>query len=582
MNPKLCVAICAVLFAGGFALALALLDGGGRQGASQLTVSVEPVAEKTWNAALGHPPRFTDVTESCGIDFRHENGLTGEYRYLEIMGAGAGAFDFDGDGLLDLYFVNGNRLLGEPSPEITNRLFRNLGGWKFADVTAEAGVGDPSYGQGCSAGDYDNDGDLDLYVSNFGPNLLYRNAGDGTFADVASRAGVADPGWGQTCSFLDYDGDGWLDLYVQNYLAPEAAQSRGAAILAGGRRLLDYPTPLSFRGSADRLYRNLEGAAFEDVTEAAGLLKPDGKGMGLACADFNEDGFLDIFCANDSQENYFFLGQKDGRFREAGALFGLAFNASGVPEASMGVDLGDYDGDGRMDLIVPCLRMQFFTLYRNLGEHFEDVSVAAGLAKGTAHATGFNANFLDYDNDGDLDLFFTCGGVRRNEGAGEGAGYNESYGIADILLAGDGRGRFTDVSARAGPYFGRRLIGRGSVAADLDNDGDLDLVVCNLAERAVILRNDTAGGRWIILELIDGRGRRNPPGARVTVEAGGRKQHALTHGKVTYLSQGDLRLHFGIGAAGKVDRLEVIWPTGARQVLTDLPADRLHVVREGR
>jgi hypothetical protein len=339
--------------------------------------------------------------------------------------------------------------------------------------------------------------------------------------------------------------------------------------------VLDYPSPIGFRGSPSRLYRNNRDGTFRDVTQEAGLLRPNGKGMGVACADLDDDGDTDIFVANDTQENYFFRNRGGGSFEEVGLIAGVAFDGEGVPEASMGVDVGDHDGDGRFDLIVPCLRRQFFTLYRNCGDHFEDVATVSGLARATGDSTGFNANFLDYDNDGDLDIFFTCGGVRRNELAAPDASYNERYGIPDLLVANDGKGHYHDVSARAGAYFRKAFIGRGSSAGDLDGDGDLDLVISNLADRAVVLRNDTAAGHWLTVDLAGKGGRRNPPGASVEVEAAGRRQRAPVHGGVTYLSQGDRRPHFGLGAAARVERLEVRWPDGKRQTLVDLPVDRV-------
>lgn len=533
-----------------------------------------------WDASLGVAPRFVDVTAASGVDFRHENGLTGKCQYLEIMGAGVGVLDYDGDADLDLYLVNGNKLAGPPVADITNRLYRNDGAWKFTDATVAAGVGDSGYGQGCCVGDYDADGDVDLYVSNYGPNVLYRNDGNGTFSDQTAGAGVGDPGWGQSCSFLDADLDGWLDLYVQNYLTYTSGAEGEAFLFVGGRKVIDYPTPLAHKGSASRLFRNLGDGKFKDVTEAMGLLRPDGKGMGLACVDFNDDGMVDIFVANDTAENFLFWGQKNGRFQEAGLAAGVAFDGAGSPEASMGVDVGDFDNDHRLDLIVPCLRMQVHTLYRNAGGYFEDASSSAGLASVTSPWTGFNANFLDYDLDGDLDLFFTQGGVRINESASPEASYNERYGMPDLLLANDGRGRYVDVSVQAGAYFRKRFIGRGSVAADLDGDGDQDLVVCNLADRTVLLRNDTPAGHWIALDLVSRDGRRQPFGASVIIEAGGRKQRAVVHGAVTYLSQGDQRLRFGLGAATRVGRIEIKWPSGGQQILVDVAADRVLKVEE--
>jgi hypothetical protein len=578
-----------VALSAGFAAGLSLLEWAwpdrsepGSRGAPTDASTPGKSTAPDWNVARGPMPRFKEVTQAAGIAFRHENGMTGKFYYPEIMGAGVGLFDYNGDGYLDIYFVNGNRLTGGLAPEIKNRLYRNNGDFTFTDVTDKAGVGYSGYGQGCCVGDYDNDGDPDLYLSNLGPNVLYRNNGDGTFKEVTKEAGVEDPSWGQTSSFLDYDGDGWLDLYVQNYMTFSLEKPMEAFIYVGGEKVLDYPSPLQFPGSPDHLYHNNGNGTFTDVTQESGIYRPDGKGMGCACLDLNDDGFIDIFVANDSMENYLFLNRGNGTFQEVGLAWGVAYDGGGLPEASMGVDTGDYDRDGRMDLIVPTLRKQVFTLYRNRGDYFEDVSDAAGLGRATSLSSGFSVNFLDYDNDADLDLFFTNGGVRRNEMAPPTASYRERYGQEDLLLANDGKGRYTDVSSWAGPYFKEKLIGRGSAAGDLDNDGDLDLVISNLADRAVVLRNDTPSGHWITLKLACTNGNRDALGASVWVEAGGIKQRAVVHGGVSYLSQNDRRVHFGLGSAEKIARLEVVWPDKSRQVFEDLPVDCFLTLEEGK
>jgi hypothetical protein len=535
-----------------------------------------------WDDSLGSPPRFVDRAEAAGIAFRHENGATGKCLYLEIMGGGVGLFDADGDGLLDVYLVNGNKILEKPSPAITNRLYRNAGDFTFSDVTAKAAAAGTGYGQGCCAADYDNDGDEDLYVSNFGPNVLYRNRGDGTFEDVTAAAGVGDPGWGQTCTFLDSDSDGWLDLYVQNYLTWSPENQPEAFILLGSRKLPDYPAPANFRGSPSRLFRNRGDGTFADVSEASGIGRIDGKGMGCAAFDVDDDGRTDLFVTNDGIENFFFHNRGNGVFEEAALSWGLAYDGNGIPEGSMGVDVGDCDGDGRLDIIQPCLKRQSFTLYRNEGSFFSDASSSCGLTEGTSWATGFSANFLDHDNDGDLDLFFSNGGVRTSEAAPPDSSYEERYGITDLLFANDGKGRFVDVSAIAGAHFERRLIGRGSAAGDLDNDGDIDLVISNLAGPAVVLRNETRGGRWITLTLVPREGNRDALGANVWLEAEGATRRAAVHGGVTYLSQCDRRVHFGLGKAEKVDRITIRWPNGERQVLEDLPANRFLTIEQGK
>jgi len=533
-----------------------------------------------WDAALGAPPRFTDVTAQCGIGFRHFNGSTGKYYYQEIMGGGVGLLDYDGDGFLDIYFVNGNNLETPPSSDIKNRLYRSNGDWTFTDVTDRAGVGDSGYGQGCCVGDYDNDGDPDLYISNYGRNLLYRNNGDGTFTDVAKEAGVDEPGWGQSSAFLDYDNDGWLDLYVQNYLTYRIGMKGEAFIYVGDEKLPDYAAPSNYKGQASRLYRNNRNGTFTDVTEAAGVLRPDGKGMGVACYDMDDDGWVDIFASNDGMDNFLFRNRGDGAFEEIGLISGVAFDGVGVPEASMGVDIGDFDGDGRIDFVVPCTREQTYTLYRNMGQDFADVSARCGLGAATSDRTGFNPNFLDYDNDGDLDLFFTTGGVRAGEFTRAGAAYEQRYGTRDLLLANDGRGAYRDVSAWAGTHFRRQTIGRGSARGDLDNDGDIDLVISNLNGPAVVLRNDTRGGHWVVFACIGRHGTRDALGASLRIEHGGRAQRAVIGSGVTYLSQVDRRVHFGLGNAARIDKLEAVWPGGRRQEFTDIAADRMYVLDE--
>jgi hypothetical protein len=422
-------------------------------------------------------------------------------------------------------------------------------------------------------GDYDNDGDPDLYVSNYGANVLYRNDGDGTFADVTKTAGVEDPGWGQSCSFLDYDKDGWLDLYVQNYLDFDVTRQVESYIYVGDRKVIDYPAPAGFKGSADHLYRNNGDGTFSDMTVPAGLYRPEGKGMGCACVDLDDDGYPEILVTNDGMENYLFRNRGNGTFEEMGLAAGVALDGSGNWEASMGVDVGDFDGDGRLDLVVPCVWEEVYTLYRNEGGYFTDVSWRVGLAQATSSLTGFNPNFLDYDNDGDLDLFFTTGAVRMEEYVGLSASYEERYGIPDLLMVNDGTGQYTDVSRWAGPHFQRRLIGRGAATGDLDNDGRIDLVISNLAGPTIVLRNVTPSGHWITLSIVPKRGNRSGLGTNVWIEAGGRRQRAIVHGAVTYLSQIDRRVHFGLGEADTIDRCEVTWPDGERQVVRDVPVD---------
>lgn len=538
-----------------------------------------PSGARALRAGGAEGPRFTDATDAAGIRFRHTNGRTGRCRYLEIMGAGVAVFDFDGDGRLDIYFVNGNRILEPPSPEIRNALYRNEGDGTFADVTERAGAGDPSYGQGCCVGDYDDDGDQDLYVTNFGPDRLFRNEG-GRFADATAAAGIDNPLWGQSCEFFDFDGDGWLDLYVQNYLAYSTDADIAARVKVGGKTLIDYASPRAFRGTPDKLYRNRGDGTFEDVSLASGIGRFEGRGMGLACADFDEDGDPDVFVSNDAMTNCFFRNDGGGKFTELAVAIGLGYDADGNAKSFMGVAAGDVDGDGRIDIVCPATRNEFCMLYSNRGSHFVDASRAAGISAATAGRTGFSPNLLDADGDGDLDLFIANGGVTVEASAGADADYERRYGVPDLLLLNDGKGRFRSAGAEAGAHFARALIGRGSATGDLDGDGDIDIVLNNLDGPAVLLRNDSPPGNWVTLQLVPARGNRDAIGAVVHVTAGGRTQTAVVRSAGGYLSASDRRPHFGLGGARSIERIEIRWPAGTRQTLGPSPANRILTIRE--
>ncbi len=519
-------------------------------------------------------PLFTDITNDAGIRFRHTNGRTGKLYYPEIMGSGVALFDYDRDGDLDIYFVNGNSLERMPDPAVKSALYRNSGDATFTDVSEAAGVASVGYGQGACVGDYDADGDPDLYVTFFGANRLYQNNGDGSFREIGGPAGVAVSGWGQSCAFLDFDGDGQMDLYSLSYLSYSPERQTRAHVLIEGKTEPDYAGPQDYEGQASHLFRNLGNGRFEDVTKKAGLHRTDGKGMGLGAADYDEDGDVDLFVANDGTANFYFRNRGRGAFDEVGLLTGLAVSGDGLAKSSMGVDVADFDGDGRIDIVTPTVRREVFTLYRNDGTSFTDVSWERGLAEATARRTGFSGHFLDVDNDGDVDLFFTNGGVKVKDDARASDDYEARYADRDLLLANDGRGYFADVSPAAGAHFEEARIGRGAATGDLDNDGDLDLVINNLAGPAVVLRNDTKGGHWITL-TIRGKGRLwRALGAKVRLEAGGRRQYAVLHGGGGYLGASDDRVHFGLGPAATVDRIEVVWPDGARKTLTAARADQ--------
>ncbi|MDX1674433.1 MAG: CRTAC1 family protein [Longimicrobiales bacterium] len=510
---------------------------------------------------------FVDATEYEGIDFVHTMGDDELSNIVETVGSGAAFLDFDGDGRLDLYVVNASHVEGINEGEPVraghgSRLYRNTGAG-FVDVTDRAGVANRSgYGMGVAVGDYDNDGDPDLYVCNYGLNRLYRNDGDGTFTEVAERAGVAGSPGDNTVGavWLDYDNDGLLDLYAGNYL--EYDPEYGYYYAPDG-----FPPPMAYNGQPDRLYRNRGDGTFEDVTEAAGVFRPDGRMMGVAATDYDGDGWVDLYVSNDAMEDFLFHNEGGEAFTEVGFRAGVAFSIGGEETSSMAVDFGDYDGDGLLDLFVSDIH--YSALYRNDGDgFFTDVTVAAGVAEPSGQYDGWGAAFVDYDNDGDLDIFKANGGM------------NHLYGHEDQLFENDGTGRYTDVSLERGRYFERELVGRGAAFGDYDSDGDIDVFVVNLHDRPVLLRNDAASGSWIQLLLQGTRSNRDGVGARVTVVANGRTQVAEKKSASGYLSTNDPRLHFGLGTADTVDRIEIRWPSGANQVLESVPAQQVLRVTE--
>jgi hypothetical protein len=525
------------------------------------------------------PIRFTDVTSESGISFVHENGWTGTFRYPETMGAGVAVFDYDGDGDLDVYFVNGNHLTAPPDPAITGRLYRNDGGLKFTDVTQAAGVGVAGYGQGACAGDLNGDGALDLYLTLLEDSCYLQNRGDGTFVVRTKEAGLVERGWGQSCALFDYDGDSHIDLYSLKYLTYALDMPQEEHVVREGRKVRDFIGPWAFAGQSSRLYRNRGNGTFQDVTRAAGVWNAEGKGMGVSAVDFDGDDRTDIYQANDGVPDFLFRNLGHGRFEETGLATGVAVGEDGTPKSSMGGDAFDFDNDGDLDLTIPVV--QRYALFRNDGGLFTEISETSGVAPATGRLTGFSAATGDFDCDGDLDVYYTNGGVHSHELAPVSADYPTRYGMADTVLANDGHGRFTDVSKSAGAYFERTLVGRGSGLGDLDNDGDLDLVVSNAGGPAVVLRNDSARGHWLTLKLRGRAPNTEALGAKIWLVAGGRKQYREVTASGGYLSSNDRRVHFGLGPAAVVDSIEIRWPDGARETRTAVPADQFLTIERG-
>ena len=519
--------------------------------------------------------QFVDVTAEAGITFKHVNGASDRQFYLETMGSGAAFLDYDNDGNLDLYIVNGAPLPGfEIAASPPNVLYQNDGDGGFTDVTAAAGVGDTGYGMGCVAADYDNDGDSDLYVTNFGENLLYRNNGDGTFTDITARAGVGGGDkWSSSCAFVDYDHDGNLDLYVVNYLDYDIAKDRDWYD-PRGRRV--YANPQVYPGISDTLYRNNGDGTFTDLTRQAGVYNNEGKGLGVTCGDYDNDGHIDIYVANDTTPNFLYRNVGDGRFVDIGLFAGAAYNEHGVAEGGMGVDFGDYNNDGALDIFVTNFSNETNTLYHNTGEGaLIDFTNIVGLGEASFLKLAFGTKFFDANNDGALDLFIANGHLYPTESDAL------EYAQTDQLFINTGEGTFVDASEWSGEYFLTKRVGRGAAFGDYDNDGDIDIFVVNLNQEGNLLRNE-GGSRhnWLAIKTVGVKSNRDGIGARVEVATHSRSQMKAVQAGSSYLSGHDLRLIFGLGTETQAETVKITWPSGVEQRLVDVEANQLLVITE--
>ena len=524
---------------------------------------------------------LTDVTKQTGITFVHTDGSCGNRFIMETVTAGLALFDYDNDGDIDIYFVNGAPLKGTPPSRggpPKNALYRNDGGWKFTDVTQQADVGDTGYGLGVAVGDYDNNGYQDIYLNNFGQNVLYRNNGNGTFTDVTKQAGVEDnpPHIGAGACFLDMDKDGDLDLFVSHYL--EFSYDKHVTTTTMGVPV--YANPRFYRPVPNVLYRNNGNGTFTDVSLESGIGHHAGYGMGTVCADFDSDGDTDIFVANDVMGNFLFKNDGTGKFEEAGVETGFAYDGNGDEQGSMGVDCGDYDNDGWLDFYVTSYQNQFATLYRNLeGIAFEDVTLVTGSGAGTLQHVTWGCSFVDFDNDGDRDIFVACGHLQDNVEL-----YDDttSYYAQNILLDNIGDGKFVDVSQKSGDGMKVKLSSRGAGFDDLDNDGDVDVVILNSRSQPTILRNDSpVKGHLLQVHLKGVKTNRDGIGARVKVIAANLVLVDEVHGGRGYQSHYGSRLYFGLGSRTKVDRIEVRWIGGGVDVFENIAADQLVTLTEG-
>ncbi len=514
--------------------------------------------------------RFEDATVAAGVQFVHSFGAQTLGSLLESTGAGCVWFDYDRDGLLDLFVVNGRPLGGDihpyplkKAPEVPphNHLYRNLGNGKFSDVTDAARVAGDVYGIAAAAADYDNDGFVDLLVTSYGRAILYHNNGGGTFTDASSKAGIDVDGWSISSTWLDFDRDGCLDLFVGRYVKFDP---KYRAFYAAD----NYPGPLDYRAETNRLYHNTCQGTFTDVTDTSGIGAYKGRTMGVTSADYDGDGWPDIYVSNDKTENFLFRNKRDGTFEEVAASLYVAYGQNGEMTSSMGPVFADVDGDGVLDLWVS--DSKYDRLMRNAGARgFEDITAPAGISAAAAQYVSWGSGVYDFDNDGWLDILVFHGGLIH------------MVPQEHSVYRGIGGGKFADVSREAGPVLDVKTVSRGACFADYDNDGKVDAFVVNLGARGTLLHNvSQAGNHWLTVALRGSAGNRDGIGARLEVVAGGRTQVGVRVAGSGYLSQDDPRVHFGLGSARRVDKLTIRWPGGREQVIDNVAVDRVLTVEE--
>ena len=509
---------------------------------------------------------YQEIGQEIGLDFIHSIGDKDLSNIVESSSGGAAFLDYDQDGYIDLYICSGTWFEGlsggeKPDKLPENHLYHNRQDGTFEDVTKKAGVGGPWYSMGVTVGDYNNDGYPDLYLSNYGSNVLYKNNSNGTFTDVTRRAMVGGNEFSVGAVWLDYDNDGLLDLYVGNYVNFDPQYKYFYA--PDG-----FPGPMAYDSQQDVLYHNKGKGIFEDVTKNMGIIDVDGRAMGVGAADYDDDGFVDIYVANDHTVNYLWHNEGGKGFTDKGTMSGTAFSQAGEATVSMSVDFADYNGDGLLDLFVS--DDKYCSLYENMGNGvFNDKSYTSGIAMPAGQFVGWSSSFIDYDNDGDVDIFKTNGALKH------------LYGQEDQLFENTGDGKFIDVSTERGKYFEKELVGRGACFGDYDNDGDIDVYIVNLNDRGVFLRNNKGNkNNWLTLNLIGQTSNWDGIGSRVKVTSGGKVQTAQKKSTTGYLSQNDPRMHFGLAKNEMVERLEIKWPSGKSQVLENVKANQILTVKE--
>jgi enediyne biosynthesis protein E4 len=523
---------------------------------------------------------FVDVTRAAGITFEHDNAASPEKFLIETMGSGCGWIDYDQDGLLDLYLVNSAATKAyKPARPLRSALYHNNGDGTFTDVTQQAGVGaEGLFGMGVEVGDFDNDGYPDLFVCGYGRCILYHNDGDGTFTNITDHAKVENSGrWASSAAWFDYDNDGRLDLVIANYVdwSPEHNFYCGDR----GPGMRSYCHPDDFHPQAPTLYHNNGDGTFTDVSKSSGLAQHPGNGLGIVTFDYDDDGWQDIFIANDHMPNSLFHNNRDGTFSEVGYLAGVAVSSDGQFEAGMGTDAADVSGNGRMDIIVTHLDTQLARLYQNAGDgSFDDATFRSKLSYATFHLSGFGTRFFDYDNDGTRDLVMANGHVLDNI---QRYHSETAYAEPKLMFRNNGRGIFENVSDQLGPDLLLPRVSRGLAVGDYDNDGDLDILVSNNGQAPQLLRNDGGNeNHWLEILLIGTKSNRDGVGARVKLTAGDLVLYDQRKGGMSYQSAQDPRLHFGLGRHGEVDSVEIKWPSGVVTKLQNMKCDQIIAIKE--
>ncbi len=527
--------------------------------------------------------RLVDVAKEAGVSLLNICGGQSKDYIVEVNGNGAAFFDYNNDGYMDILIVNGSTLENmKHGGDQMLCLYRNNGEGTFTDVTAQSGLTKKGWGMGVCVADYDNDGYDDVYITDYGPNVLFHNNGNGTFSDVTQKAGVGDPHWSTGCAFGDYDRDGFVDLYVANYLTfdEKTVPKRGSSQFCQYMGIDVMCGPRGLPGEPDTLYHNNGDGTFTDVTQRAGIRDPGYYGFGVIFSDLDDDGWPDIYVANDSTPHFLFHNNHDGTFTEMALFAGVSLSGEGREQSGMGVDAGDYNNSGHFSIFVTNFSHDYNTLYLNNGDGtFNDVSYPAGLAEPSLPYLGWGTGFVDLDNDGLLDIFIANGHVYPEiDRFAIGTKFLERKQLFQNL----GNGRFRDVTDEVGGSLLTEKSSRGVAFGDYDNDGDIDILITNLNGRPQLLRND-GGNRnhWVTVKLVGTKSNRDAIGARISLEAGGRRQTAEVRGDGSYLSHNDLRVHFGLGDSAMVDRLEIRWPSGLAQTLERIAGDHFVEVIEG-